>query len=150
MKCWLDLDKTVNQLVRLGFDINWDKVDPPNQDMSFLGVNIDTVKRTLSLPNKKYLELQGLVSDWAQKRRVSKKDLQRFLGKLNWAARVIRGGRTFMRRLIDLTCKLKAAHHRIWLNSEARADITWWLTSMSVFHGSTKFVSDLLPPSSQM
>ena len=53
-----------------------------------------------------------------------------------------------MRRLIDLTCKLKSAHHRIWLNSEARADILWWLKGAKSFNGKTKFVSDLRPPSS--
>ena len=77
-KCWLDLDKTVNQLVCLGFDINWDKMEPPSQFMSFLGVQIDTITRTLSLPNKKFIELLALLQDWVHRKRVSKKNYNVF------------------------------------------------------------------------
>ena len=118
---WLDLDKCVNMLTCLGFEINWSKVEPPTQNLSFLGVQIDTVARKLSLPPSKLNEFIELVDNWSTRKRVSKKELQHFLGKLNWAARVIRGGHTFMRRLIDLVSKLKSPHHRIWLNCEARA-----------------------------
>ena len=78
---------------------------------------------------------------------MSKKDLLRFLGKLNWCCKVVRGGRTFLRRLIDLSMLLKKNHHKIWLNAEAREDINWWVASMEYFHGNTKFVDDLRPPS---
>ena len=55
----------------------------------------------------------------------------------------------FLRRLIDLTCKLRANHHRIWLNAEARADVQWWTIGLNVFHGFTHFVCDMKPPTSQ-
>ena len=144
---WLHFDKAINLLTQLGFEINWKKIEPPTQSIDFLGVHINTVSRTLSLPANKLVEFQKLVSKWTLKCRASKKEIQKFLGKMNWAARVVRGGRTFMRRLIDLTCKLRAPHHRIWLGKEARADILWWKDGLSVFHGSTKFVADMPPPS---
>ena len=143
---WLDLDKTINMLTKLGFEINWSKVEPPSQNISFLGVQIDTISRTLSLPESKLKQIKDLVCVWSLKKRASKKELQRFLGKLNWAARVVRGGRTFMRRLIDLMSKLKKSNHRTWLNLGARSDILWWAKGLEIFHGYSKFVSDLHPP----
>ena len=70
------------------------------------------------------------------------------LGKLNWASQVVRGGRTFLRRLIDLSMKLKKNSHRTWLNREARADLEWWSKALTLFHGSTCFIQDLSPPDS--
>ena len=139
----------MNLLTRLGLDINWDKVCPPSQEITFLGVNINTVRRTLSLPDEKLAELKSLVHKWTFKKRTSKRELLSFVGKLSWASRVVRGGRTFVRRLIDLSCKLKENHHRMWLNTEARADISWWQTGLELFHGNTPFLSDLRPPNSE-
>ena len=149
-KCWLDLDTTINVLVSLGLEINWDKVEPPNQKITFLGVLIDTCSRTLSLPDDKLSDTKNLVKLWLTKKRATKKELQQFIGKLNWACRVVRGGRTFLRRLINATMKLKATHHRTWLNAEVRADIAWWASGLDYFHGSTSFVSDIRPPSSEL
>ena len=143
---WLELDCTVNLLTKLGLIINWDKVEPPSQSITFLGVRIDTLSRTLSLPDSKLLELKDLLLVWTSKRRASKKELLSLIGKLSWASRVVRGGRTFVRRLIDMSCKLKANHHRTWLNSESKADINWWIKGLELFHGFTKFNSDLTPP----
>ena len=145
-KCWLALDSTVNLLTSLGLDVNWNKMEYPSQIVTFLGVKIDTASRTLTLPDDKLSELKELVALWNTKKRVSKLDLLKLCGKLNWACRVIRGGRTFLRRLIDLSCKVKANHHRLWLNREARADLDWWATGLEVFHGSACFVCDLSPP----
>ena len=91
-----------------------------------------------------------LVRSWINKRWASKKEILRLCGKLNWACRVVRGGRTFLRRLIDLSCRLKSKHHRIWVNSESRQDILWWVSGLEYFHGNTRFISDLPPPHSDL
>lgn len=56
----------VNLIMQLGFFINFDKVSPPTQDVTFLGVQIDSYKRTLSLPPKKLHELKILIQMWLQ------------------------------------------------------------------------------------
>ena len=145
-QCWLDLDMTVNVLTKFGFQINWNKVSPPSQSLDFLGVAIDTRSRTLSLPTSKLSEMKDLVFHWLSKRRASKRDILKFLGKLNWCARVVRGGRTFMRRLIDLSSRLRSNHHRTWLSTEVRKDILWWHNGLKYFHGDTQFIQDIKPP----
>ena len=66
-----------------------------------------------------------MLSVWLKKKKAMKQELQQLIGKLNWAARVVRGGRKFLRRLIDLMCTLKRKHYHVRLSAEARADITW-------------------------
>lgn len=146
---WLDLDTSVNLLTRLGFSINWDKVVPPSQKLTFLGVELDSIKRTLALPPSKLSEFISLIDEWTLKKRCSKKELLSLLGKLNWASRVVRGGRTFLRRLIDLSKKLKQNNHRTWICREAHLDIMWWAQGISVFHGKTRFVQDYVEPEAE-
>jgi hypothetical protein len=69
------------------------------------------------------------------------------LGKLNWSARVIRGGRTFVRNLINLLPLVKESYHYVRLSSAARSDIQWWLVALSKFHGQTPFGCDIPLPS---
>ena len=144
--CWLALNELVNLLCSLGLCINWDKTIPPTQSLVYLGVQINTVDRSLSLPREKVAELLSDISLWKHKKRVSKKDIQRICGKLNWAARVIRGGRTYLRRLIDLSMKLKNDKHRTWLNKEAKADLFWWESALLAFNGLSPFVADIPAP----
>lgn len=122
-ECYRAFHVLVSLLQRLGFTINWDKVSYPCQKLTFLGVLIDSVNRTLALPEEKLQNLRQLLFTWHEKRRATKLELQQLLGKLAWAARVIKGGRTFVRRLIDLMCTVKRKHHHIRLPSSARADI---------------------------
>ena len=94
--------------------------------MTFLGVKIDTVNRTLALPEKKLLEVKLLLQSWSTKKRVTKKCLQQMIGSLSWCARVIRGGKTFTRNLINLLSRVKQAHHFVRLNLAAKSDLSWW------------------------
>lgn len=148
-KCQAAHDTLIRLMQRLGFVINFDKVVAPCQGLSFLGVFISSLDRTLSLPQDKLIKLKALLHDWQCKRKVTKRDLQRLIGKLNWAARVVRGGRTFLRRLIDLSCTLHCAHHYVRLNSAARADIAWWSNYISIFNGTVKFIDSIPVPSGQ-
>ena len=143
---WLDLDMSINLLTQLGFDVNWNKVEPPCQSLVFLGINVNTVNITLSLPPCKLPKFFDLITSWQLKKRCSKKSLLQLLGKLNWACRVIRGGRTFLRRLIDKSMTLRENQHRCWLNSETRRDLNWWLGALKYLHGSCPFVGDLRDP----
>ena len=81
--------------------------------------------RTLSLPPKKLEETRLLLSSWVGKKKATKRSLQQLIGKLNWCSRVMLGGRTFMRSLIDLLVKVSKPHHYIRLGAAARADLDW-------------------------
>ena len=64
---------------------------------------------------------------WKKRRTCTKRQLKSLIGKLSHIAKVVRPGRMFSRRLIDLSTTVERMHHHITLNTEARADIQWWL-----------------------
>jgi hypothetical protein len=134
---------------KLGLQTNWAKIEGPSTNLSFLGIHMDCVSRTLTLPPVKLLEVKKLVSVWSVKTKVTKKELQRFVGKLNWCCKVVHGGRTFIRNLINLMVKLRSSHHRVRLTSAAKSDIQWWVTGLDNFHGTTQFNCDIPLPSYQ-
>ena len=99
--CQHAYEELIKLLGDLGFQINWDKVVGPCQRLTFLGIETDTVRRQLTLPERKLCELRLLLSETTAKRSITKRDLQSLVGKFNFAARVVFGGRTFSRRMID-------------------------------------------------
>ncbi len=101
VKCLTALNVLLALLNRLGFYIVWGKMEGPSQRITFLGVIIDSLSLQLELPAEKLSELSSLLRSACKKRHIRKRTLQQLLGKLNWAAQVIRGGRTFLWRLID-------------------------------------------------
>jgi hypothetical protein len=124
----------------LGFTINESKACPPSQTMIFLGIEISSVKCTLSLPDTKLQKMWTELSDWLGKKKATKKQLQQLIGKLSWAARLVRGSRTFLRRLIDLMASLKWQHHWTCLTTSALADLAWWNAYIAVFNGTVCFI----------
>ena len=105
------------------FQIDWDKVVGPCQRLTFLGIEIDTVRRQLSLPERKICELRLLLSETTAKRSNTKQTLQSLVGKLNFAARVVFGARTFLRRMIDTVNHVRRQHHHVRTNAQMRADL---------------------------
>ena len=105
----------------------------PTQSLIFIGVVIDTVKCELCLPADRVTDLLSLLQATVSKCKCSKLHLQCPTGKLNWAARVVRGGRTFLRCLITVANSFKRQYHHVYLNLQARADLQWW-TSLLPAH----------------
>ena len=110
--------------------------------LTFLGVQLDSVSCTMTLPAKKLAEFQTLVRSFLNKRRASKNQLQRLAGKLNWACRVIYGRRTFLRRVLDTMNSMSAsAKHK--LSASFYRDLSWWVNFLTVFNGTRLFLQRL-------
>lgn len=119
----------------LGLNVSWKKVIGPTQHVTFLGVDIDTVDCTLSLNKEKLDKLHNKLQQFQKRKRASLKQLQSLAGSLNWAAQVIRGGRFFLRRILDTMNRLNQAKHKAILGVEFRRDLKWWLSYMYMFNG---------------
>ena len=78
-----------NLLLELGFTLSVNKAVAPCQQLVFLGIQFDSFAMTLSLPLAKLVELDQLVKAFLFRKAVSKRELQRLIGKLNWACRVV-------------------------------------------------------------
>ena len=130
---------TLHKLVRkLGFAVNYNKMVDPTQCLTFLGIQLCSKTCTLSLPVDKLQTLKDELSLFVTRNRVSKKQLMRLNGLLNWAAGVVYGGRVYLRRLIYLCNTLKNKSDRTKLSAEAKLDLLWWRSFMDRFNGRAK------------
>ncbi|CAC5414227.1 unnamed protein product [Mytilus coruscus] len=109
----------------------------------YMRVEIDSSTMELRLPADKLSLLRQELDDFKIRKRASKKQLQSLAGKLNWASAVIRGGRVFLRRIIDCITTLKRDWHKILLKSEVSADIAWRCKFMAKFNGKSLLLDKL-------
>lgn len=138
-RCYEALLTLIRLLRRLGFAISWPKVVGPTQRITFLGVEIDTVSSTLSLGVEKLAKLQQQLSFFYKRKRASKLQLQSLAGLLNWACNAIRGGKFFLRHVLDSIANLQHARHKTLLSSGFKRDVLWWLTYLQRFNGVVYF-----------
>ena len=68
-------------------------------------------------------------------KRWSLKQLQAIAGKLNWASMVVRGGRSYLRRLLDVMKPLKSNRHKVQASKGMKEDLRWWKDFLEVFNG---------------
>ena len=135
-QCQIAVDTLISLLQSLGFTINWSKVVQPSQSLCFLGVEMATVNRVLQLPRDHVSELLDILNFSLTKRKCQNHHLQRLVGKLSWAAQVVRGGRTFLRRfydsykvgiirtLVDRACKI----NNTWLGLHEDITSSLWIS----------------------
>ncbi|CAC5365146.1 unnamed protein product [Mytilus coruscus] len=67
--------------------------------------------------------------------------------KLNWASAVVHGGRVFLRRIINSFTCLRQDWHKIRVQGELLADITWWQDFIASFNGKS-LILDKIPVTS--
>lgn len=108
-----------------GTPVEDDKSEGLATVLPFLGIEFDTMKMELRLPEEKLKQLQEIVAQWRGKK-VCRKEMQSIIGSLAHTCKVIRSGRMFLRRLIDLLAVAKKPYHHIRLTWDARSDTEWW------------------------
>lgn len=121
---------------QLHFPVAAEKTAGPSTSLVFLGVLINTVEGTLSLPPEKLDRLHRLLQQWqGRKAFSSKRELLSLLGVLAHAAIVIRPGRAFVRNLIQASSCTRHLNRPVRLNVQCRSDLMWWQTFASRWNG---------------
>ena len=94
---------------------------------------------SLRLPDEKLERLRSLLVSWRGQDSHTRKELESLAGMLQHASRVVRPGRTFMRRVYDLLAQTQQfkPHFRVRLNSECKADIEWWSNFIHLWNGTS-------------
>ena len=124
----------------LGLPLAPEKTEGPATTLSFLGIELDSVKGRARLPPDKLSELQQLAEAWRQRRKCTKRQLLRLIGKLSFATKVVPAGRIFLRRLIDASTTVARLGHRISLTRDTRADLAWWQEFLPTWPGVALFL----------
>ena len=96
---------------------------------------------TLRLPQDKLCDIRRCLVGISRAPKITKRQLQSLIGKLNWATQVIHVGRLHLQHLLDRISGLRYPSHRIRVTRDMRADIAWWLGFMDCFNGLTKMVN---------
>ena len=133
--CTVQLSVLREVFEHLGIPVAMEKLEGPATVLTFLGIEIDTKEMILRLPITKLVELQDLVTSWLGKKSCLKRELQSLAGKLQHACKVVRPGRTFLRRVFELLSVTSRKHHHIRLNAMFRSDLLWWSTFLSTWNG---------------
>ena len=128
----------------LGLEESVKKAEPPTTCMTYLGVQFDSLKMTMSVPPEKVTEVKAEIGLWTRKTSINKKGLQSLLGKLFWVAKVVLYARPFMGRLLAQLrsmCSLKD-NKKVKLHDESKKDILWWQRYLDSFNGISMIVNE--------
>lgn len=125
-ECQLNLDIILQYCQTLGVPVKQEKVEGPTMRLTFLGIELDTETMTMCLPMDKYDNLQAMIAAWVRKQSVQKRELLSLIGHLAQACKVVPPGRTFLRRMIDLSTIPKHLDHWVRLNKNFHSDLLWW------------------------
>ncbi len=112
----VSLQRALDMCTQISFPVSNHKTVWPTHKLTFLGIEIDTIAGTMSLPIEKMQKIQELLATWVDRKAAPKRDL---LSPLGHASTVVRPGRTFVRHLIDATTQASAPHHYVRLNTSA-------------------------------
>ena len=118
----------------LGFPVAEEKVEGPTTKLTLLGIEIDAEALILRLHEEKLVALRSLLTSWKGRRWCLKSELQPLAGKLQHACKVVRPGRSFLRRVFELK-GVHHDHHHIRLNSAMRSDLAWWDLFLDSWNG---------------
>ena len=101
----------------------------------FLGIELDTQRMETRLPREKLEWLQREIGRWQNHRSCTKRDLLSLIGQLQHACCAVKPGRTFLRRMIDLSTTVREPHHNLRLNKGFQSDLRSWACFFPSWNG---------------
>ena len=136
-ECAHAVSTTLNIFSTLGVPVEPDKCEGPSTSLTILGIEVDTDQMQLRLPEEKLANLNYLIRTWRGRKNATKRELLSLLGTLQHAAKVVRPGRAFVRRMIDLSKKRKHLEAIIRITKEFRSDLEWWFQMATAWNGTS-------------
>ena len=134
-ECVCAQPRLIHLLHSLGFQVNCSTLSGHSKRVKFLGIILDSIAMQAFVPEDKISALEDQLTFLISHRKASKRDLQRVAGLMNFLAKVVKGGRTFLRRVLDFIIRLKRPFYKARITSDPRKDFCWWLNCCHVFNG---------------
>ena len=133
-RAWAAYEALYNLLLELNIWESAHKRSPPDVVMSFLGILVNTLTLQLSLTPERLQSIKEETRQWLDRSTASKKDLQRLIGKLNFAATTVRSGRLFFSRILSFMTDLPK-HGVRKISAEVKKDCRWWALFIEEYNG---------------
>ena len=132
-----DLRIAQSVIRQFGLVVNTDKTEGPAQQLSFLGVQLDSVNQTVSCTPERVEELTTLLRSLLRQRVITRGHTASLIGKLSFAAQVLPGARPFMRRMLDTLHQCKSRRHSapVRIDPGFRDDVRFWVQQLHLWNG---------------
>ena len=126
--------KTARDLLQeLGLPEARGKAQYPSQEVTWLGVYINTRDMTLSVPEDRLAEAIEQVKTYMKRRSMNKKQLRSLVGKLLHVAKCIKPARLFVSKLLEALRGMTGFH--ININAHMRDDLRWFYEFAAQWNG---------------
>ena len=125
-------------LAELGLTVSPKKLVPPDTRVVCLGIVVDTVQQSISIPSEKLDIIKLTCAQWSSKVTCSKRELQSLLGSLLYIAKCVKYARCFLNRMLTLLRK-NFDKKTIVITEEFKQDLKWFNTFLPVYNGVTFF-----------
>ena len=121
-------------LINMGLQEAASKTVAPCTIMVFLGIEVNTITLTLTIPMEKWEEIQKVLKKWEKMERATKKQVQKLAGLLNFACRCVRSGRIYLSRILNYLRTFNGNESRM-VTTDVKKDIEWWVEFAPTYNG---------------
>ena len=122
----------------LGLTISKKKLIPPTTEPVCLGVLVNTITGTISIPEEKLTQIVQTVKEWKTKVNRTKHELQSLLGQLLYIHKCVRPARVFLNRMLDVLHR-NYDKRVITLTQRFRRDLRWFDKFSLCFNGMSMY-----------
>ena len=124
----------VRLLTNLGVKESESKRVELTRKLNCVGTLVDAEKNRLEVLPERQTSLMEELEEWQNKESCSLHDIQHLVGKLQFICSVVRPGRLFMSRMLELLRSL-GREDRIKVSEEFKLDVAWWIKFLPEFNG---------------
>ena len=129
-----DYKAALELLEYLGLETSPNKCVPPTQILTWLGFQLDSVKMSIHLPKQKLEDILEEAKCWFNYEKVSKKQLQKLVGKLKHVSKCVpHADRFFARILLQMRSTPDKGKHTF--EKELLKDILWFINFAEMYNG---------------
>ena len=133
-------------LENLNIPVSQAKLCPPSTTVTCLGILVDSLKGTVSVPSEKLEEIIQKCKHFLTLKTFTKNQLQSLLGSLMYLHKVVKPARYFVNRLLQALRDMSSRFQNMTV--EVQKDVQWFLTFASQFNGTCSYFH--LPMSDNM
>ena len=119
-------------------EVSQSKLVPPSTQVICLGILVDTVNKTLSVPQDKLKDIVNMVNDWQGRKRCTKTQFQSLLGSLLYITKCVHPARYFLNRMLVIL-RNNTTNRYISLYTSFFQDLNWFQQFQKHFNGVTYF-----------
>lgn len=111
------------------------KAIAPCREITWLGLQFDTINLVLRMPQSKIKATMELLRDnWLLKQKATRKHLQQLLGRLLHISYAVKPARLFVSRMLE-TLRSAPAVGYVSLSTDFKLDVNWFLQFLPVYNG---------------